>query len=155
MRNNGGYSLRNAGETAGRELQTRLGVRTRFAGWALVGGVLSTTLVLGLAIAGVSSSSPLEKVSVITGSVSECGAGPSLGLPRTFVVTLHRRPGSYVVATFILKPSTHLSYYAFAVTPGTYYLSTNETNSPGPRGNIVVRTISKSIIEVPIATLCQ
>jgi len=127
----------------------------RFASWALVGGILTSALVLGSATPGFSSSSPLGKVSVITGSVSECGTGPSLGLPRTFVVTLHQRPGSHVVATYALKPSTHLSYYAFAVAPGTYYLTTSETNSPGPRGNIVVRTTSKSIIEAPIATVCQ
>jgi hypothetical protein len=54
-----------------------------------------------------------------------------------------------------LRVSTHLSYYAFAVGPGTYYLTTSESTSPPPRGNIVVRESSKDVIEVTIATVCQ
>jgi hypothetical protein len=101
------------------------------------------------------SSSSLGKVSVITGSVSECDAGPSLGLRRPFTVTLHVRSNGRVVATTTLRSSTSLSYYAFAVGPGTYYLTTSETTSSPPRGNIVVRASSKDIIEATISTVCQ
>jgi hypothetical protein len=101
------------------------------------------------------SSSPLDKVSVITGSVSECGAGPSVGLVRPFTVSLHLRSNGRVIASTTLRASTHLSDYAFAVGPGTYYLTTSEATSSPPRGDIVVRATSKNIIEVTISTVCQ
>jgi len=41
------------------------------------------------------------------------------------------------------------------VGPGTYYLTTSETTSSPPRGNIVVRASSKDIIEATISTVCQ
>lgn len=129
--------------------------RKRLARWAFFGGTLSLALIVGLANPGFSSGSPHSKVSIITGSVSECGGGPSNSLPRTFVVTLHERPGGHVIATYAVKPSVHVSYYAFAVNPGIYYLSTSETNSPWRYGNIEVRANSKAVIEKSIATLCQ
>lgn len=129
--------------------------RKRLARWALFGGALSLALIVGLVSPGFSSGSPRSKVSIITGSVSECGGGPFNGLPRTFVVTLHERPGGHVIATYAVQPSVHLSYYAFAVNPGIYYLSTNEANSPWRHGNVIVRANSKGIIEKTIATLCQ
>ena len=127
----------------------------RLGRWGVAAAALSATLcVLPLDI-GAASSSPLGKVSIITGSVSECGVGPSPGLRRPFTVTLHVRSNGRVVATTILRPSMHLSHYAFAVGLGTYYLTTSEATSPPPRGNIVVRRNSKDIIEATIATVCQ
>lgn len=129
--------------------------RWRLGRCAVAVAALSATLsVLPMNI-GAASSSSLGKVSIITGSVSECGVGPSPGLRRPFTVTLHVRPNGRVVATTLLEPSTHLSHYAFAVGLGTYYLTTSETTSPPPRGNIVVRATSKDIIEATIATVCQ
>jgi len=126
----------------------------RFVRWTVAAALSFIIAVLPIGVEAASSSS-LGKVSVITGSVSECGAGPSLGLRRSFTVTLHVRPSGRVVATTTLRASTHLSYYAFAVGTGTYYLTTSEPTSPPPRGNIVVRTSSKDIIEVTISTVCQ
>jgi hypothetical protein len=127
----------------------------RFGRWAVAAAALTVTFaVLPMGIDSASSSS-LGKVSVITGSVSECDAGPSLGLRRPFTVTLHVRSNGRVVATTTLRSSTSLSYYAFAVGPGTYYLTTSETTSSPPRGNIVVRASSKDIIEATISTVCQ
>jgi hypothetical protein len=128
---------------------------THFGRWAVAAVALLGTLAVFSMDIGDASSSPLVKVSIITGSVSECGAGPFLGLRRTFTVTLHVRPSGRVVATTTLNPSTLLSHYAFAVGVGIYYLTTSETTSPPPRSNIVVRANSKDIIEATIATVCQ
>lgn len=122
--------------------------------WAVVAGTLWFTVAVAPLDSG-AAGSPLGKVSIITGPVSECDAGSVLGLPRPFVVTLHERPGGRVVATYDLRPSKHLSFYAFAVAVGTYYLSTSESTSPPPHGNIVIGVHSKNIISVPIATVCQ
>jgi hypothetical protein len=113
--------------------------RWRLGRCAVAVAALSATLsVLPMNI-GAASSSSLGKVSIITGSVSECGVGPSPGLRRPFTVTLHVRSNGRAVAIGL----------------GTYYLTTSETTSPPPRGNIVVRATSKNIIEATIATVCQ
>ncbi len=145
-------AVRQLGDLA---LGGRQSSRGHLARWALVAAALSATV--GLLPVGLSAaaSSPLGKVSIITGSVAECGTGPSLGLRRPFTVTLHSRPSGRIVATSTLRPSTHVSYYAFAVGLGTYYLTTSETTSPPPRGNIVVRATSKNIITATVATVCQ
>jgi hypothetical protein len=129
----------------------------RFGRWTVVtaAAALSVTISVLPVDIGAASSSSLGKVSVITGSVSECGAGSTVGLRRPFTISLHVRSNDRVVATTTLMASTHLSYYAFAVGPGTYFLTTSEATSPPPRGNIVVRASSKDIVEVTISTVCQ
>lgn len=95
------------------------------------------------------------RVSIITGSIEECGAGPSNAVVRTFVVTLHERPSDRVIATYSIRPSARSGYYAFRVVPGTYYLTTNAKTSPPPRGNIKILATSAEVTEATITTTCQ
>ena len=104
---------------------------------------------------GSADGSGLPKVVIISGPVSECGGTVHSLTPRTMSIYLHARPTGHVVATYIVKPSTHLSFYAFAVTSGTYFLTTNQAFSSPPRGNIVISTKSKSIVTETISTVCQ
>jgi hypothetical protein len=94
------------------------------------------------------------KVSIITGTVEECG-GPTHRIARTFIVTLHVRPSGRVIAEYIIKPSAGLGLYAFRVDPGTYYLTTNEKTSPPRQGTITILSSSSEITLAPIATTCQ
>jgi len=95
------------------------------------------------------------KVSVITGSIEECGACPSNAVVRTFVVTLHERSSDRVIAIYSIRPSAGTGYYAFRVAPGTYYLTTNAKTSTPPRGNIKIIPTSAEVTEAPITTTCQ
>ncbi len=70
--------------------------------------------------------SPVSNVSVITGPVSECLAGPSPGLARPFAVTLHERPSGRVIATETLSARSRWSFCAFAVARGIYCLTVSE-----------------------------
>lgn len=95
------------------------------------------------------------RLSIITGSIEECGAGPSNAVVRTFVVTLHERPSDRVIAIYSIRPSAATGYYAFRVAPGIYYLTTNAKTSPPPRGNIKILPTSAGVTEIAITTTCQ
>lgn len=97
----------------------------------------------------------LPKDTIITGPVSECGGFASGGIRRTMVISLHSRPTGRVLATYVVRPNDHWIYYAFAVTNGTYFLTTNQPLSKPTQGNIVVSRKSHSTVEVAISTVCQ
>ena len=98
---------------------------------------------------------PLVKTTIITGTIEECGAGPSNAVVRPLVIKLHERPSGRVVAIYTVEPSTHVGTYAFSLALGTYFLTTSASTSVPPRGNIVIRSTTKAVIEVPITTTCQ
>ena len=114
----------------------------------------ATTLVL-IVHPSFAKGASLLKTTIITGTVEECGAGPSNVVVRTLVIRLHERPNGRVVAIYTVEPSTHIGSYAFSVVPGTYFLTTSASTSVPPPGNIVVRSTSRAVMEVPISTPCQ
>ena len=118
-------------------------------------GAFSLVLVALMTNASSAFSSPVGNVIVITGPVSECHAGPSPGLTRPFTVALHERPSGRIVATETLSTGSRLSFYAFAVAQGTYYLTVSEKTSTPPRHDIIVNSSSKGVIRAPIPTICQ
>lgn len=95
------------------------------------------------------------KITIITGTIEECGAGPSNGVVRPMVIKLHERPSGRVVAIYTVEPSTHVGSYAFSLSLGTYFLSTSASTSVPPRGNIVIRSTTIAVVRVPITTTCQ
>jgi hypothetical protein len=99
--------------------------------------------------------SGLPKVVIITGPVSECDGGPSGAIPRRIEISLHVLPSRRVVATYIIEPNKRMSFYSFAVTIGTYFLTTNLSLSKPPKGDLVISATSKSTVTAPISTVCQ
>ena len=99
---------------------------------------------------------PLVKTTLITGTAAECGVGLRNGwITRPLVIKLRERPGGRVVAIYTVEPAAQVGTFAFSATPGTYFLTTSESTSMPPRGNIVIRGNSKAVIKVNIATTCQ
>ena len=96
------------------------------------------------------------KTFIITGAISECNAGIRNGeILRPMVIRLHERPSGRVVALYTVEPTTRIATYAFSARPGTYFLTTSESTSVPPRGNIIIRATMTKIVEVNIATTCQ
>ena len=133
---------------------------SRFRNGALVSMSVSLAVTLfamlilppGVAVA---SNLGLPKTTMIEGPVAECGGGAFSETPRSIEIFLHESPSKKVIATYTIMPSTHLSFYAFAVTKGTYFLTTNQALSKPPRGNIRITAKSKNIVMTPISTVCQ
>ncbi len=122
----------------------------------VVTSLLLTVAVLLPVSPSLATSAPLMKTTIITGFVSECNAGVrNGGIIRPLVIRLHERPSERVVAIYTVEPTTQVGTYAFSARPGTYFLTTSESTSVPPRGNIIIRAATKAIVEVTIATTCQ
>jgi hypothetical protein len=132
-----------------------LGLRSRNGKQAAVSVLILLTLLLVPFEEVNATASGLPKTSIITGPVSECGETAISQTPRAIEIFLHVLPSKRTIATYTVKPSTHVSFYAFAVTKGTYYLTTSQSLSKPPRGNIVITAASKSVITATISTVCQ
>jgi len=99
---------------------------------------------------------PLVKTTLITGTAAECGAGIRNGwVHRPLIIKLHESPSGRVMAIYTVEPTSGVGSYAFRVTPGDYYLTVSESTSVPSSRNIVVRSNSKEIVAVDIATTCQ
>ncbi len=123
--------------------------------------IVGTSLLLTVAVLlpvspSLATGAPLVKTTIITGFVSGCNTGVrNGGIKRPLVIRLHERPSGRVVAIYTVEPTTQVGTYAFSARSGTYFLTTSESTSVPPRGNIIIRATTKAIVEVTIATTCQ
>jgi hypothetical protein len=98
----------------------------------------------------------LVKTTAIEGTAAECGAGVRNGwIARPLTIKLHELSSKRVVAIYTIEPTPRVGDYAFNVVPGIYYLTTSESTSVPPRGNIIIHSNSKAVVEANITTVCQ
>jgi hypothetical protein len=117
---------------------------------------LLTVVVLLPLNSSLAAGAPLAKTTIVTGLVSECNVGVNNDeILRPLVIRLHQRPSGRIVAIYTVEPTSQEGTFAFSARPGTYFLTTSERTSVPPRGNIIIRATTKTIIKVNIATTCQ